>query len=481
MSGLFGVASKNDCMSILLYGTDYHSHLGTEFGGVAVLGEHFVRQIHNINQSQFKSKFYQEYGSIKGNKGIGVVSSLDEQPIYLHSKFGPFCIVTEGLIENAETLTEQLLKTGVTFSEVSKGVVNTTELVAKLINQGDTLVEGIEKMFDAIDGSCSLLLLHRDGIYAARDRWGYTPLVVGQREDAIAVTSETCAFPNNGFKIVKYLAPGEILRFTEKGMIQEKLGHDQSQICSFLWIYTGFPASEYEGINVETVRERCGALMAKKDKGINVDIVAGVPDSGTAHAIGYAIESKKPYRRPLIKYTPGYGRSYTPPSQETRDLVATMKLIPVKDIIQGKSIVLCEDSIVRGTQLKNFTVSKLWENGAKEIHVRPACPPLMYPCKFCLSTRSIHELAARKAIRAIEGKDIDDISEYLDPSSEKYRKMVEWITQDLGVTSIRYQTIEDMIQAIGLPREKLCLYCWNGKCPERNEKNKSRELTESRA
>ncbi|MDD5216531.1 MAG: amidophosphoribosyltransferase [Candidatus Omnitrophica bacterium] len=467
MSGVFGIVSKSDCINDLFYGTDYHSHMGTEFGGIAVLGEEFTRQIHNISQSQFKSKFYEEYQYIKGNKGIGVISSFDEQPIYVRSKFGEFCVVTYGLIDNADALVQDLLKKGVSFTEVShKGAVNLTELVAKMINQGDDLIDGIEKTFSKIEGSCSLLLLNRDGVYAARDRFGYTPLVIAKREDAYAVASETSAFPNGGFKVVKYLEPGEIVLIRENGMVSKAPGRPTNQICSFLWIYTGFPASSYEGINAEIVRERCGRFLAKQDKDIEVDVVSGVPDSGTAHAIGYAMESGKPFRRPLIKYTPGYGRSYTPPSQETRDLVARMKLIAIKEIIQGNRIVICEDSIVRGTQLKNFTIHKMWDCGAKEIHVRPACPPLMFPCKFCLSTRSISELAARKAIRHIEGRDIEDISEYVNPRSKKYQKMVDWIAKDLEVTTLRYQTVDDMVEAIGLPKEQLCLYCWTGQCPK---------------
>ncbi|MBU1112601.1 MAG: amidophosphoribosyltransferase [Candidatus Omnitrophica bacterium] len=462
MSGLFGVISKGDCLKDLFYGTDYHSHMGTEYGGVAVLGESFNRQIHNISQTQFKSKFYEDYKHMEGDKGIGVISDFDEQPIYLNSKFGPFCIVTAGLIDNRDKLVEKLLQEGVTFSEVTKGGVNTAELIAKLISQGDDLIDGIEKMFNRIEGSCSLLLLTKDGIYAARDRRGYTPLAIGKKDSAYAITSETSAFPNLGFKIVKYVQPGEIVLVDQKGMHEKKSGLKDNQICTFLWIYTGFPASTYEGINTEVVREECGKRLARRDKDIEVDLVSGVPDSGVAHAIGYAIESGKPYRRPLVKYTPGYGRSYTPPSQETRDLIAKMKLIPIKDIIKGNRIVVCEDSIVRGTQLKNFTVKKLWEAGAKEVHARPACPPLMFPCKFCLSTRSFDELAARKAIKAIEGKEVEDISEYLDSNSSKYAKMVAWIAKDLEVTTLRYQTIEDLIEAVGLPKEKLCLYCWKG-------------------
>ncbi len=464
MSGMYGVVSRKDCTELLFYGTDYHSHLGTEYGGMAVLGDEFTRQIHNISQSQFKSKFYEDYRRMKGNMGIGVISALDEQPIYLNSKLGPFCIVTNGFIENKKELAEELLRKGTSFSEVSNGVVNMPELIAKLITQGNDLIDGIAKMFDVIKGSCSLLLLNRDGIYAARDRYGYTPLLIGRRDDDYAVTSESSAFPNTDFQIIKYLEPGEISLISEKGVIQRSPGRPVNQICAFLWIYTGFPASNYEGINVETVREKCGQYLARLDGDIEIDLVSGVPDSGIGHGLGYAMESKKPFRRPLVKYTPGYGRSYTPPTQVTRDLIAKMKLIPIREVIEGNRILLCEDSIVRGTQLKNFTIKKLWNAGATEIHVRPACPPLIFPCRFNLSTRSIHELAARRAIRSLEGLDIEDVSEYINYHSEKYCRMVEWITGDLEVTTLRYLSVDDMVSAIGLPREKLCLYCWNGEC-----------------
>lgn len=464
MSGIFGVVSKGDCADTLFYGTDYHSHLGTEYGGLAIFGDSFNRQIHNISQSQFKSKFYEDYKRLKGNKGIGVISASDEQPIYLNSKLGPFCIVTNGLIENSEELVNELLKKGISFAEVSKGIVNETELVAKLISQGDSFVDGIETMFTKIKGSCSLLLLNKEGIYAARDRMGHTPLVIGQRDSDFAITSETCAFINNNFTITKYIQPGEIIFVKEASIQSKKPGQEANQICSFLWIYTGFPASSYEGINTEVVRERCGRFLAKRDSDIEVDVVSGVPDSGIAHAIGYAMQSGKPYRRPLVKYTPGYGRSYIPPSQETRDLVAKMKLIPIQEIIKGNRIVVCEDSIVRGTQLKNFTVKKLWDSGAKEIHVRPACPPLMFPCRFNLSTRNIQELAARRAIRDLEGRDLADLREYIDHKSEKYKNMVNWIAKDLGVTTLRYQNIDDMVEAIGIAPKRLCLYCWTGSC-----------------
>ncbi len=461
MSGIFGVISKGNCASTLFYGTDYHSHMGTEYGGMVVKGERLYRAIHNISQSQFKSKFMEDYREMAGNMGIGVVSDRDPQPLIVGSRFGTFAIVCAGLIDNLEALSAELLKEGHSFGEMSSGGVNSVELVAKLINKKEDVIEGIEHLFDQIKGSASLLMLTKDGIYAGRDRLGRTPLVVGEKGGDFVVASETCSFLNLGFKILKYLDPGEIVLLGPEGLKQKRAGKPASQVCSFLWIYTGYPASSYEGISVEVVRENCGRLLAKNDT-VKADLVAGVPDSGVGHAIGYAMESGLPYRRPLTKYTPGYGRSYTPPSQEIRDLVATMKLIPIKEIIHGQRIVLCEDSIVRGTQLKNFTIKKLWENGAKEIHVRPACPPLMFPCKFALSTRSTSELAARRAIRSIEGKDIDDVSEYLAPQSPKYEKMVDWIRREVGSTTLQYQTLENMIQAIGLPRERLCVHCWMG-------------------
>lgn len=469
MSGIYGVVSKEDCFDLLFYGTDYHSHLGTQFGGLAVLGEQFDRQIHDISQSQFKSKFFEYSEKLKGNKGIGVISAFNEQPIYLNSKFGPFCIVTNGLVENKKELADILLEKGITFSEFGgdSDAINETELIAKMITQESELLTGIEKMLEQIEGSCSLLLLTRNGIYAARDRLGYSALVVGQREDAWAITSETSAFPNNDFKIIKYLEPGEITMINEDGLTQRRPGRKMTQICSFLWIYTGFPASNYEGINTELVRERCGKFLAEKDSDIEIDLASGVPDSGLAHGLGYAIGSGKPFRRPLVKYTSGYGRSYTPPSQKTRDMIAKMKLIPIREVIDKNRIVICEDSIVRGTQLKNFTITKLWDCGAKEVHVRVACPPLMFPCIFNFSTRTTKELAARKAIRVIEGHDPEDVSDYINQSSEKYNNMVNCIAKDLGVTTLRYQLLEDMVNAIGLPKEQLCIYCWTGEQPKK--------------
>jgi amidophosphoribosyltransferase len=461
MSGVFGIVSKKNCADILLYGTDYHSHMGTQYGGMAVFGNQFHRSIHDITKSQFKSKFFDDHKEMKGNLGIGVVSDRDPQPLIIGSKFGNFAIAAAGLVENVDELALELFKDGETFGEMSSGGINSLELIAKLITRGRTLTEGIEEVYDRIKGSASILLLMKDGIYAARDRLGRTPLVIGEKDEEYVVATETCSFLNLGFRIKKYLAPGEIVLIGRSGIEVKLAGNQTNQICAFLWIYTGYPASSYEGINVELVRERCGRFLAKNDD-VKADLVAGVPDSGVGHAIGYAMASGLPYRRPLVKYTPGYGRSYTPPSQEIRDLVATMKLIPIKDVICGNRVILCEDSIVRGTQLKNYTIKKLWECGVKEVHIRPACPPLMFPCRFALSTRSIEELAARKAILALEGKQIEDVREYIDIPSNKYQQMVDWIRNELGATTLKYQKIEDMVEAIGLPKEKLCLYCWTG-------------------
>jgi len=463
MSGLFGVVSQENCMSSLYYGTDYHSHVGTQYGGIAFFNEYEipVKKIHNISNSQFKSKFYEGSNDIKSEMGIGVISDKYPQPLNFKSKFGPYAICTAGLITNKDELIKKLIQIGITFSDINIGEINTTELIANLINRGDSLIDGIKKMYDLIKGSISLLLLTPEGIYCVRDKNGVTPLVIGSKEGEIAIASESCSVHNLGFKIIKYVEPGEIILINNKGIEKIKQGNNSNKICSFLWIYTGFPASTYEGINVEEVREKCGKFLSKRDK-VKADLVSGVPDSGTSHAIGYALESGVPFRRVLVKYTSGYGRSYTPLTQRERDHVALMKLIANEDIAKDNRIILCEDSIVRGTQLKNYTITKLKMAGAKEIHVRPACPALMFPCIFNRSTRSKNELAARKAIRSIEGTDIEDVSEYLDQDSEKYKQMIEWITKDLGVTTLQYQRLNDMIKAIGLPKEKLCLYCWNG-------------------
>ncbi|MFA5437250.1 MAG: amidophosphoribosyltransferase [Candidatus Omnitrophota bacterium] len=464
MSGIFGVVSKKGCNEDLFYGTDYHSHLGTQFAGLAVFGKELKRKIHDIRGSQFKAKFYDDYKDMQGEMGIGVISARDEQPIVINSRLGPFAIVTNGFIDNADKLAKQLFRDGKSFSEVTNGKINFTELVAKIVISGKDIAAGIQKAFGRIEGSCSLLLLNKEGIYAARDNLGITPLVIGRRGSDWAVTTESSAFLNLGYKIIKYLEPGEIVLLTKSGLKTKRKGLKVNRICSFLWIYTGFPASYYSNVNVESARERCGRCLAKRDN-IEADMVAGIPDSGTAHAIGYSMESGVPLRRPLFKYTPGFDRSYTPPSQEKRDLIAKMKLIPIPEIIKGNRIVFCDDSIVRGTQLKNYTVKKLRQHGARQIHLRIACPPIMFPCKFNYSTRSVQELVARKAIKALEGSDSKNLNKYISEDSKEYKKMVNWIARDLGATTLIYQNLSDMVKAIGLPKDKLCLYCWTGRHP----------------
>lgn len=462
MSGIFGVVSQNDCANDLFYGTDYHSHLGTEFAGLSIQGKHLHRGIHRIAHGQFKNLFDEFHRHYAGEMGVGVISNYDPQPIMVQSRFGAFNVVTAGLVTNSDQLAEDLISDGVVFNEVVDGKVNQTELVAKMIAQADTIPQGIESVFNRITGSVSLLLMTSDGIYGATDHSGRLPLAIGVREGSIAAASETCAFPNLGYKIKKHLQPGEIVFFDGNGLREATGAHGQRKICSFLWIYTGYPASCYEGVSVESVRERCGKALATKDD-IEADLVAGVPDSGIGHAIGYAMHSRLPFRRPLVKYSAGYGRSYTPPSQEVRDRIARMKLIPIEDIIKDNKLIVCEDSIVRGTQLKNLTIQKLWQAGAAEVHIRAACPPLMFPCKYNLSTRSEDELITRRAIRALENGMPDDISDYLNPRSEKYKSMVNWICRELNCTSLAYLRLNDMIEAIGLSRDDICSYCWSGR------------------
>jgi amidophosphoribosyltransferase len=466
MGGLFGVVSRQDCPKTLFYGTDYHSHLGTENGGLSIFGDQgFCNTIHSISQAQFKSRFVEDYKRMNGYQGIGAIDDESPQPLIVRSKFGTFAIAVTGLIINKERLTKELMDKGASFSEMTGGGINTIEMVAKLINQGDSIVDGIVKMQDAIEGSICALIMTPEGVYAARDKYGRFPLSIGEKsidgEAGFAVATEVSAFPNLGYRLVKHLGPGEITLLSLSGLKNLKGENREKYVCAFLWIYTGDPSSVYEGVTVESARERCGRAMARNDD-VKADFVTGIPDSGVGHAIGYAIESGIPYRRPLVKYTPGYGRSYTPPSQDIRDLVATMKLNAIRGVIKDSRMIVCDDSIVRGTQLKNFTIKKLVDNGAREIHIRPACPPLMFPCRFASSTRSIAELASRRAIRAIEGADIENIEEYLDHRSDKYRDMVEWIRRDLNVTTLKYLHIEDMIEAIGLTEDQLCLCCWRG-------------------
>lgn len=473
MSGLCGVVAKERCSETLLFGTDYHSHLGSQLAGLAVVdGGEFRKKIHDISQGQFKSKFSDDYQRMEGRFGIGVISDHDAQPLIFHTSLGTYALAMSGLVYNKEELIQMLFDRGGTvFAETSGRGINSIELLAKIIETGDNFRDGILKVFDALEGSASLLLLRENEIIAARDSLGRLPLVLGCRDGEYLIASESCALLNLQFEPIKELGPGEIISIGLDGYRVLREPQDKMQICSFLWIYTGNPSSSYEGVNVEAVREQCGAKLAQRDEPAAriADQVCGVPDSGVGHAVGYAAAAGLPYRRPLIKYTAGYGRSYIPPSQQIRDHVAKMKLLAIKEIIDGQRIVVCEDSIVRGTQLKNFTVKKLWDAGAREIHLRPACPPLMFPCRYALSTRDLDELIARRAIWALnDGRDVDP-SPYLDPDAPQFAQMVEWIRRELDVTSLRYQRLDDMIAAIGLPEEKLCHYCWTGRSYARQQ------------
>ncbi len=464
MSGIVGLVSKKDIKEDLFYATDYHSHLGTEYGGIAIYdGKRIAKKIHSITKAQFKSRFYEDidFLNMRGNAGIGVISDRDTQPLIIRLKFGEYAICGAGYIDNQNELAKRLIEEGVTFSEMYDGKVNQCELVAELINRGNDLIDGIEYMFSQIEGSISFLLLGKEGIYAVRDRFGRTPLVLGEKKDTIIVASETCAYKNLGFKTKKFLGPGEIILLTETGIKQLTRPYDDLRLCAFLFVYTGFPASEYEGKNVEEFREESGRIIARRDK-VKVDMVAGIADSGTAYAHGYAYQSGVPVRIPLLKYTPGWARSYAPPSQELRNLIALMKQITAESIIKGKRIAITEDSIVRGTQLKNYLLVKLWNAGAKELHVRTACPALMFPCKFLFSTRTLNELFARRILKQMLGRQPSDIRPYLDPDSREYKRMLRAMERDLNITSLRYQRLEDMISATGLPRKNLCTYCWTG-------------------
>lgn len=463
MGGLFGVFSNSDCIEDLYYGTDYHSHLGTRRGGLTVKNSGgFQRYIKDITTTQFRSKFEDDIKKMHGNKGIGVISDYEDQPLIIGSRLGVFAIATVGRINNLEKLAEEVLKKGSHFSEMHGGEINPTEMVATIISQGSTYEEGIQKVLDMIDGSCTMLILTDEGIYAVRDKFGRTPLIIGEKLGSYAVAMETCAFPNIEYKITKYLGPGEVIFISEKGLEQKIAPGDQLQICAFLWVYYGYPASNYEGINVEVVRYKCGSYLAKKDN-VEIDLVAGIPDSGTPHGLGYASEAKIPFSRPFVKYTPTWPRSFMPQDQSIRELVAKMKLIPIKELIDGKRLLFCEDSIVRGTQLRD-TIQRLYSSGAKEVHMRPACPPLIYSCKFLNFSRSRSELdlAGRWGIKELIGKDIDDPAEYIDPESDNYKAMVDVIRKRLQLTTLKYQRLEDLVKAIGLPKEKLCTYCWDG-------------------
>jgi len=446
----------------LFYGTDYHSHLGTRRGGLAVHSSAgFSRSIHNIENNYFRSKFEADLPKFSGNSGIGVISDNDPQPLLIGSHMGTFAIVTVGKINNTEELEQRALRKKRHFLETSGGVINPTELASMLICEEESIEAGIRNAQEAIQGSCSMLLLTQKGIYAARDRLGRTPVVIGKKEGAFAVASESCAFPNLGYQVEKHLGPGETVFLTADGYEQRNKPGDNMQICAFLWVYYGYPATQYEGLNVELVRNRCGSALARNDK-VEVDFVAGIPDSGIGHAIGYANEKKIPYLRPFVKYTPTWPRSFMPQNQDVRDLVARMKLIPIKSMIEGRRILFCEDSIVRGTQLKD-NIQILFDYGASEVHMRPACPTLIFPCEFLnfSTSRSRLDLAGRSVINEIEVGEEENLDEYYTPGSEKYVEMVERIRQRLRLTTLQYQKLDDLVDAIGLPKEKLCTHCWD--------------------
>ncbi|MCI7812116.1 MAG: amidophosphoribosyltransferase [Lachnospiraceae bacterium] len=466
MGGFFAVASKKDCVFDLFFGTDYHSHLGTRRGGLAVYGENgFDRAIHNIENSPFRTKFEKEANEMKGYMGIGCISDYEPQPLIVRSHHGTYAITTVGKINNVDAIVNTIFKSGHThFLEMSGGDINATELVAAIINQKENLVEGIQYAQDLIQGSMTMLLLTPKGIYAARDKFGRTPVVIGEKEGAFCAAFESFSYLNLGYTDYKELGPGEIVVMTPEAVTTLAKPGEQMKICTFLWVYYGYPSSSYEGVAVEEMRYHCGALLAKRDH-IKPDIVAGVPDSGTPHAIGYANESGIPFSRPFIKYTPTWPRSFMPTIQSKRNLIAKMKLIPVHQLIKDKSMILIDDSIVRGTQLRE-TTEFLYQSGAREVHIRPACPPLLYGCKYLNFSRSTSEmeLITRKVIKEMEGANTNySLEEYANPESAKYHDMVETIGKKLNFSSLRYHRLDDMIQSVGIAPCKLCTYCWNGK------------------
>ena len=467
MGGFFGVASKEDCVFDLFFGTDYHSHLGTRRAGMAVYSRDygFDRAIHNIENAPFRTKFDREANEMKGNLGIGCISDYEPQPLIVRSHHGTFSIATVGKINNTEEILSRLLfSSHIHFLEMSGGTINATELVATIINQKENLVEGIQYAQEIIDGSMTILLMTPKGIYAARDRLGRTPVAIGKKDNAYCVSFESFAYLNLGYTNVRELGPGEIAVITPEGAKTLVQPGKDMKICTFLWVYYGYPSSSYEGISVEKMRYNCGASMARRDH-VSPDIVAGVPDSGTAHAIGYANASGIPFSRPFIKYTPTWPRSFMPTIQSKRNLIAKMKLIPVRDLIQDRSMLLIDDSIVRGTQLRE-TTEFLYSSGAKEVHIRPACPPLLYGCKYLNFSRSTSEmdLITRRVIRDMEGEGRHvDLDAYADPESDRYQTMVENIGKQLNFTSLRYNRLDDMIDSVGIDRCKLCTYCWDGK------------------
>lgn len=464
MGGFFGTVSKASCVTDLYYGTDYNSHLGTKRGGMATYSQEkgFTRAIHNLESAYFRSKFEPGLEKFSGNSGIGIISDTDAQPIVINSHLGRFAIVTVAKITNLNELEEQLLAKNMHFAELSSGNTNQTELIALLIIQGKTFVEGIENVYRSIKGSCSMLILTEDGIIAARDKLGRTPIVIGKKEGAYAATSESCSFPNLNFEIDRYLGPGEIVRLRADGVEQMRKPTEDMQICSFLWVYYGFPNSCYEDRNVEDVRNTSGYKMGQEDT-TEVDLVCGIPDSGIGQGLGYAQGIGVPYRRAITKYTPTWPRSFTPSKQELRSLVAKMKLIPNRAILEGKRIVFCDDSIVRGTQLRD-NVKVLYEYGAKEIHMRIGCPPLIYGCPFIgfTASKTDMELITRQVIKDIEGDENKNLDKYATTGSPEYQKMVSLISERLKLTTLKFNSLETLVEAIGLPKCKVCTHCFDG-------------------
>ena len=470
MGGIFAAALKEDCVFDLFFGTDYHSHLGTRRAGMVVYGEDgFDRAIHNIENSPFRTKFEHDVQKMHGNMGVGCISDFEPQPLITRSHHGTFAITTVGKINNLNQLADHILENrGTQFQEMSGGSINPTELVAALINEKDNFIEGIRYTQEIIDGSLTMMILTDRGIYLSRDRLGRTPIMVGKKDEGFCASFESFAYLNIGYEDFRQLGPGEIAIMTPDGVTTLSAPGPKMRICTFLWVYYGYPSASYENVSVEAMRVRCGQRLARRDKLTKneIDSVAGVPDSGIAHAIGYANESGVPFSRPFIKYTPTWPRSFMPTIQSKRDLIAKMKLIPVRELIEGQRLLLIDDSIVRGTQLRE-TTEFLYRSGAKEVHVRPACPPILFGCKYINFSRSNSdmELIARRVIREFEGDDVprEVLEEYADPDSERYAKMLDRICEQLGFTSLRYNRLDDMIDAVGLPREKLCTYCWDGR------------------
>ena len=462
MSGFFGVVSERPCISDLFYGTDYHSHLGTKRAGMATFDNGQAHQnIHNIENTHFRPKFAKDLEQMTGNVGIGVISDTEAQPVMVNSHLGRFAIATVSKINNIDELEAECLAKNQQFTDLSRGKTNPTELVALLITQGKTFVEGIENVYNKVKGSCTMLILTPDGIIAARDRYGRTPIVIGQRDHDYALASESHSYVNLGYETCRFVGPGEIVKVTHNGIEEMRQAEEKLQICSFLWIYYGYPCTEYEGVNAEEVRYRLGQLMGRRDD-VQADFVSPIPDSGIGMALGYSNGRNIPYKRGFLKYTPTWSRSFMPVSQADRFLVARMKLIPSRSVLQGKEVVFCDDSIVRGTQLRD-NVKMLYDYGAKRVHVRISCPPLVHGCTFLnfSESKTDRELITRRVIEELEGGTIRNLEAYHDASTPEYARMVEVIRQHVGVDTLKFNTIDDVCQAIGLPKERICTHCFD--------------------